>query len=167
MVILSIPRLVVLGCSYPFIQDIGPGLSLYTVGTQGKIGPHKINSWFFLMKNNISMDNFFFFLMFLKEMYRVWIPLLKMYNKLKSYYECNFKKRFSKWINEGPRACLVNTSTPSWMAKCYRQIELSLSQNLPRLPRLKKEKTNFYYIRWPMTKKKLHDQWPRKAEKVI
>ena len=42
MEILSVPRLVVFGCSYPFIQDIGPGLSLYTVGTQGKIGPHSM-----------------------------------------------------------------------------------------------------------------------------
>ena len=41
MVILSIPRLVVLECSYPFTRGIGPGLSPYTVGTQGKIGPHK------------------------------------------------------------------------------------------------------------------------------
>ena len=40
MVILSVPWMVVLGCSCLFIQDIGPGLSLYTVGAQGKIGPH-------------------------------------------------------------------------------------------------------------------------------
>ena len=40
MVILSTPRLAVLGCSYPFTRDIGPGLSPYTAGTQGKIGPH-------------------------------------------------------------------------------------------------------------------------------
>ena len=40
MVILSIPRLDVLRCSSPFTRDIGPGLSPYTAGTQGKIGPH-------------------------------------------------------------------------------------------------------------------------------
>ena len=42
MVILSIPRLDVLGCSSPFSRDIGPCLSPYTAGTQGKIGPHNI-----------------------------------------------------------------------------------------------------------------------------
>ena len=40
MVILSIPRLDVLGCSSPLTRDIGPGLSPHTAGTQGKIGPH-------------------------------------------------------------------------------------------------------------------------------
>ena len=40
MVISPVLWLVVLGCSYLLIQDIGPGLSLYTVGAQGKIGPH-------------------------------------------------------------------------------------------------------------------------------
>ena len=40
MVILSIPRLDVLGCSSSFTRDIRPGLSPYTAGTQGKIGPH-------------------------------------------------------------------------------------------------------------------------------
>ena len=40
MVILSIPRLDVLGCSSPLTRDIGPGPSSRTVGTQGKIGPH-------------------------------------------------------------------------------------------------------------------------------
>ena len=40
MEILSVPRLVVFGCSYPFTQDIGPGLSFYAIGAQGKIGPH-------------------------------------------------------------------------------------------------------------------------------
>ena len=41
MVVSPVPWLVVLGCSYLLIQDIGPGLSLYTVGAQGKIGPHR------------------------------------------------------------------------------------------------------------------------------
>ena len=40
MVILSIPRLDVLGCSSLLTRDIGPGPSSHTVGTQGKIGPH-------------------------------------------------------------------------------------------------------------------------------
>ena len=40
MVILSIPRLDVLGCSSSPTRDIGPGLSSHTAGTQGKIGPH-------------------------------------------------------------------------------------------------------------------------------
>ena len=40
MVISPVHWLVFLGCSYLLIQDIGPGLSLYTVGAQGKIGPH-------------------------------------------------------------------------------------------------------------------------------
>ena len=40
MEILFVPRLVVFGCSYPFTQDIGPGLSFYAIGAQGKIGPH-------------------------------------------------------------------------------------------------------------------------------
>ena len=42
MEILPVPRLVVFGCSYPFTQDIGPGLSFYAIGDQGKIGPHNI-----------------------------------------------------------------------------------------------------------------------------
>ena len=41
MVISPVHWLVFLGCSYLLIQDIGPGLSLYTVGAQGKIGPHR------------------------------------------------------------------------------------------------------------------------------
>ena len=40
MVILSIPRLAVLGYSFALTLDIGPGPSLPTVWTQGKIGPH-------------------------------------------------------------------------------------------------------------------------------
>ena len=40
MVVLSIPRLDVLGSSSPLTRDIGPGPSSHTVGTQGKIGPH-------------------------------------------------------------------------------------------------------------------------------
>ena len=40
MVILSIPRLDVLGCSFALTWDIGPGPSSHTVWTQGKIGPH-------------------------------------------------------------------------------------------------------------------------------
>ena len=40
MVILSIPRLDVLGCSSPLTRDIGPDPYSHTAGTQGKIGPH-------------------------------------------------------------------------------------------------------------------------------
>ena len=43
MEILSVPRLVAFGCSYPFTQDIGPGLSFYAIGAQGKIGPHTLD----------------------------------------------------------------------------------------------------------------------------
>ena len=53
MVISLVQWLVFLGCSYLLIQDIGPGLSLYTVGAQGKIGPHsflylEISFWVFI-----------------------------------------------------------------------------------------------------------------------
>ena len=50
MEILSVPRLVVFGCSYPFTRDIGPGLSFYAIGAQGKIGPHSsyLSTYFFL-----------------------------------------------------------------------------------------------------------------------
>ena len=52
MIILSIPRLDVLGCSSPLTWDIGPGLSPHTVGIQGKIGPHT---------PNLSLEAFIFF----------------------------------------------------------------------------------------------------------
>ena len=58
MVILSIPRLDILGCSSPFTRDIGPGLSPYTAGTQGKIGPHTyIYIYIFLFTENMIFNS--------------------------------------------------------------------------------------------------------------
>ena len=83
MVISPVPWLVVLGCSYLFIQDIGPGLSLYTVGAQGKIGPHTCNT------NNLGGDTIYLFLVYthLKEK--------KSYNTTIFIFVCNvvFKVR--------------------------------------------------------------------------
>ena len=59
MEVLSVPRLVVFGCSYPFTQDIGPGLSFYAIGAQGKIGPHRYlatnNGIWFNLEFSISL----------------------------------------------------------------------------------------------------------------